>query len=154
MSKIVKILIAKNAGESLYPVNTAELEVGLGIVGDRYHKKEGTFSKALEKSGDFEVTLIAQEQIDQFNSSSGLAYSPEEFRRNIITSGVSVPSLVGKEFNIGHVTLKGVRLCEPCKYLSGLLGEVIMEKMMGECGIRAVIVRGGNINVGSLLSVC
>ena len=152
MSRLESILVAANAGDELKSVDKAELVSGMGIVGDRYYKKIGTFSEGLAKSGDFEVTLIESEQIDSFNLETSLDYQAKDFRRNLVTSGVSLEALVGVEFKVGNVVLKAVRLCEPCKYLSDRLGEVVMRRMMGKCGIRAVIIEGGEINVGNRLS--
>lgn len=152
MSNLKNILIASEAGKNLESIQKAELVPSHGIVGDRYYKKVGTFSEALSKSGDFEVTLIESEKIEEFNLHTGLGYTSKDFRRNLVTSGIDLAALVGSEFKVGEVTLKAVRLCEPCKYLSGLLGQVVMELMMGKCGIRAVIVKGGEINVGDTLS--
>ena len=151
MGKVEQILVAKNAGDKLFDVDKAELEKGFGIVGDRYHKKAGTFSKSLSKSGDFEVTLIDRTEIDTFNQTMGLNYLAEDFRRNIVTADISLPSLLGGEFMIGNTRLRAIRLCEPCKYLANLLGQAVMEKMMGKCGVRAVIVKSGKVSVGDLI---
>jgi len=148
MGIIEQILIAEKAGEELVSVKSARLEAGLGIIGDRYYKKAGTFSKALEKTGDFELTLIEDEEIECFNHMTGLGYQGRDFRRNIVTKNVKLNDLIGGEFVLGAVTLKAVRLCEPCKYLSERLGDTVMENMMGKCGIRAVILKGGSITTG------
>ena len=152
MGRVEKILIAKSAGDPLFEVDNAKLETGFGIVGDRYHKKVGTFSKALTKNGDFEVTLIERGEINAFNQAINSNYSAGDFRCNILTEGIHLSGLVGSEFIVGNTLLRAIRLCEPCKYLSNLLGEAVMEKMMGKCGIRAVIVRGGGISVGDRVS--
>lgn len=124
------------------------------VEGDRYFFKNGTFSEALEAKGDFEVTLIELEKIEAFNMVSNLDYSPGEFRRNLVTSGINLNELVGKDFTIGNVTLHGVRLCEPCAHLAGLLGESVMKHMLHKAGLRAVIIESGNISVGSKIAPC
>lgn len=137
------ILIAEGAGFDLISVPSAELEVGKGIVGDRYHLSKGTFSQ----SPDVEITLIEREEIDAFNQITGLGYEASKFRRNLVTTGVRLNDLVGQEFSIGHVTLKGMRLCEPCGYLAKLIGREVMQHMIHKAGLRAQIVRGGSIAV-------
>ncbi len=144
---VIDILTANKAGETLQSNTSANLHSGKGIVGDRYYSSEGTFSKALEGEPDFEITLIEQEQIDSFNQQTGFAYSAADFRRNVVTSGVNLNQFEGKEFTIGNVRLKGIRLCEPCAYLAGLLGPEVMEHMVHKAGLRAQILEDGFIHV-------
>jgi MOSC domain-containing protein YiiM len=54
---------------------------------------------------------------------------------------------VGKEFSIGSVRLYGIRLCEPCSYLAGLLDDKVMENMVHKAGLRAQILSSGSIYV-------
>ena len=153
MSGIVKdILLAEIAGADLVSSSTAVLETGKGIVGDRYYLSQGTFSERLQDLPDFEVTLIEQEQIDSFNTKTGLGYSGNDFRRNIVTSGIELNNLVGKEFVIGNVMLRGVRLCEPCAHLSAILGPEIMSHMVHKAGLRAQILVSGQIGISDLIN--
>lgn len=152
--KIEEILICENAGEKLLQKESASLVRGKGIDGDRYFHKKGTFSEALKDKGDFEVTLIEIEEINTFNTISGLGYSSSEFRRNLITSGIKLNELVGKEFTVGNVTLYGVRLCEPCAHLAKLLGQSVMEHMVHKAGLRAIVKGSGNIRVGCDIAQC
>ena len=150
MSGIVKeILIAGKAGESLFPVKEALFVPGKGIDGDRYFNSVGTFSEALQDSKDYEVTLIEREEIDAFNKITGLDYSNGLFRRNVITEGIRLNPLVGEEFSLGEIKLKAVRLCEPCGYLSDLIGQEVMQHMEHKAGIRAAIISGGKVAVGN-----
>jgi hypothetical protein len=154
MGSIVEILIAESAGDKLQSIEQAELISGKGIVGDRYFNQEGTFSEALKESGDFEVTLIESEQIIAFNQLTDLSYTAPDFRRNIVTSGINLNALVGCNFRIGNVEFKGIRLCEPCGYLAGLLGKVVMDNMVHKCGLRAIITKSGTINSNSSVRQC
>jgi hypothetical protein len=155
MNGIVKeILIAENAGDDLFPLKRAEFVSGKGIEGDRYFNSIGTFSEKLKESGDFEVTLIEQEEIDAFNNISGLNYSNSYFRRNIVTTGIRLNPLVGSKLSLGEVQLTVVRLCEPCAYLSDILGEEIMQHMVHKAGIRAVITKSGIAEAGNTVGQC
>lgn len=154
IGRIEKILICKNAGDELSPKENVVLVQGRGIEGDRYFFKNGTFSEALEAKGDFEVTLIELENIEAFNMVSNLDYSPGEFRRNLVTSGIRLNELVGKDFTVGNLTLHGVRLCEPCAHLASVLGKSVMEHMLHKAGLRAVIKESGNVSVGSNIAPC
>jgi len=149
---IQEILICENSGDNLQYVDEANLIQGRGIEGDRYFNKTGTFSKDLEGGGDFEVTLIESEEIDSFNKKTGLDYQSTLFRRNIVTQNIRLNELVGKQFSIGDTVLFGARLCEPCAYLSGLLGDEIMQHMVHKSGLRAIIQQGGIIQTGATIA--
>jgi len=148
MNGIVKdILITGNAGDDLVSQESAKLESGKGLVGDRYYLSKGTFSEKLDGTPEVEVTLIEQEEISAFNASTGHCYAGKDFRRNIVTEGIRLNDLVGKSFTIGGVELKGARLCEPCTHLSAVLGPEIMQHMVHKAGLRAQIIVSGTIKV-------
>lgn len=150
---LLEILTCSMAGEELSNKNEVMLVAGKGIEGDRYFRHQGTFSEQLMEAGDFEVTLIESEEIDRFNELTGLHYSPDRFRRNLVTAGVKLNSLVGKEFSLGEARLIGVRLCEPCAYLADLLGNEVMQHMVHKAGLRATIKLGARVSVGSTLAL-
>ncbi|MEL7085547.1 MAG: MOSC domain-containing protein [Cyanobacteria bacterium P01_A01_bin.3] len=147
--RLEAILIAADAGNDLLSIPSAELEIGKGIIGDRYHISQGTFSK----SSDTEVTLIEGEEIEAFNLITGLDYESAQFRRNLVTAGVRLNHQVGQEFSIGNVLLRGMRLCEPCGYLGKLIGRDVMRHMKNKAGLRAQILRGGTISVNDIIQL-
>ena len=155
MNGIVEdILICEKAGEDLNSIDTASMIQGRGIVGDRYYLKQGTFSEALEEKADFEVTLIEIEEIESFNRKTKLGYLPAVFRRNIVTKGIRLNDLVGREFKINDTILYGVRLCEPCAHLASILGDSIMSHMVHKTGLRAVVKKSGSVRLGSAVIQC
>jgi len=149
---IESILISGSAGGEMVSQSSVKLEIGRGIVGDRYYLSKGTYSRKLEKTHDFEVTLIEREEIDVFNQATGLDYGAAAFRRNIVTRGFRLNNLVGKEFSIGDLKFRGVRLCEPCAYLAELLGSEFLNLMAHKAGLRAQILVDGSIEVSD--SIC
>ena len=152
--KIAKLLISKDTQSDMLNVNQIVLEVGKGIFGDRYYNQEGTFSNKGEIEPDRDVTLIEIEKIDALNKEHDLNITAEDFRRNIVVSNCDLNSLVGKEFQIGEVVLKGLRLCEPCKYLSNKLdNEQVLSQMVHKAGLRAQIIKGGSIDLNSQVEV-
>ena len=135
-------------------VNQIVLEVGKGIFGDRYYNQEGTFSNKGEIEPDRDVTLIEIEKIDALNKEHNLDITAEDLRRNIVVSNCDLNSLVDKEFQIGEVVLKGLRLCEPCKYLSDKLNEKkVLSEMVHKAGLRAQIIKSGSIDLNSQVEV-
>ena len=70
------------------------------------------------------------------------------FRRNIITKGIQLNDLVGKEFLIGNIKLKGHRLCNPCRYLQEKLEQKnLVKKLLNRGGLRCEILTDGTISV-------
>jgi MOSC domain-containing protein YiiM len=152
--KIVKLLISKDPKSAMLKVNQIVLEAGKGIFGDRYYNQEGTFSNKGKIEPDRDVTLIEIEKIDALNNEHNLDITAEDLRRNIVVSNCDLNSLVDKEFQIGEVVLKGLRLCEPCKYLSDKLNEKkVLSEMVHKAGLRAQIIKSGSIDLNSQVEV-
>jgi MOSC domain-containing protein YiiM len=148
VSSIKNIFIAESNQSPMVSISSADLISGQGVVGDRYFKGTGTFSKQLAGLPDVELTLIESEEIDAFNNKLNYQFDYGEFRRNIVTTGVRLNDLVGKEFTIGNVRLKGIRLCEPCAHLASILTKDIMPELVHRTGLRVQILKDGTIKVG------
>ncbi|WP_419770095.1 MAG: MOSC domain-containing protein [Candidatus Marinarcus sp.] len=152
--KIVKLLISKDPKSAMQSVNQIILEEKKGIFGDRYCAQEGTFSNKGEVEPDRDVTLIEIEKIEAFNQACNQTTRAEDFRRNIVVSNCDLNALVGKEFQIADVILKGIRLCEPCNCLAKeLSNEEFLKNMQHKGGLRAEIVKGGSIDLNSQIEV-
>jgi MOSC domain-containing protein YiiM len=148
---VLNIYIAKNAGDKMIPLQQASLIPGRGIEGDRYYNEKGTFSEKLKDNPAAELTLIEKEEIDTFNDAQNLNIRDADFRRNIVTRGIKLNDLVDKTFSIGQVTLKGIRLCEPCSYLANTVNEQVLPHLTGRGGLRAQILSVGSIKVGEYI---
>ncbi len=118
-----------------------------GLEGDRYFTGTGTFSPSSPKP-DYELTLIQLEHVETFQSSSGRAFPARDARRNIVTRGVDLNALVGREFKIGDVLIRGIRLCEPCNYLAKQTFPDVLRGLVHKGGLRAQILSEGWIHVG------
>lgn len=114
MSTVHSIFIAPQATGETQSVAKAELIAGKGVVGDRYYLETGTFSEQLSGQPDRELTLIESEQIDRFNAEQGFSFSYGDFRRNIVTQGVDLNELAGKEFRIGSVRVRRFSVTGKC----------------------------------------
>lgn len=119
---------------------------GRGLEGDRYFLGTGTFSPQPQKP-DFELTLMEQEQIEAFARSSGLPFTAAHARRNVITEGLDLNALVGREFHLGEVLIRGLRLCEPCNYLAKISFPETLKGLVHRGGLRAQILSAGTIRV-------
>ena len=147
---ITSIHIATATGADMTSVSSAELQAGRGVVGDRYHAGTGKLSAKLSAKceDDWQVTLVEAEELDRFVAVEALDFGHSDFRRNIVTQGIRLNPLVGKRFRVDGIELEGVRLCEPCAYLAGMLSGRILPAMVGRAGLRARILTSGTITVG------
>lgn len=144
--RVFEIFIAKTACEKPTRTERAVLEAGKGIVGDRYHSGNGTFSEMLAGKPLMEVTLIEKEKIDAFNLKYGTQLGYAELRRNIVTLDIDLNALADKTFTIGNAILRGIKLCEPCPHLADVLLPEILPGMKNRGGLRAQILQGGTIH--------
>jgi hypothetical protein len=148
---VFQILTAESPHAAMSIRDSVRARPGLGLEGDRYFSGIGTFSPEPRKP-DFELTLIEVEQIEKFARETGLAFSPELARRNIVTRGVDLNALAGKEFMIGDVRIRGIRLCEPCTHLARISFPETLQSLVHRGGLRAQIVTDGIIRVGDSVS--
>ena len=144
MGKVVEIGIANIKGNKIQKVNKVEALKGKGLQNDR------KFSENNQKKR--QVTLIEIENINHFNNISNTNIHPVDFRRNIITENVRLNELVGKEFFVGNIKLKGHDLCRPCKYLQDKLKQNnFVKEFLHTGGLRCEILTSGKINVGDII---
>lgn len=130
----------------------AEVEAlpGKGLAGDRYCEQTGTYS---HRAGhEREVTLIEIEAIEALKRDYGIELDPGSSRRNIVTRGVPLNHLVGREFRVGEVTLRGIRLCEPCEHLEALTQRGVIRGLVHRGGLRAQVLTSGLIRVGDAVA--
>ena len=123
---------------------------GAGLEGDRYALKLGTFYKP---APDHELTLIEAEAIEALRRDYQVELAAGDARRNIVTRDVPLNHLVGREFAIGEVRIRGIRLCEPCDHLQKVTGKSLIKGLLHRGGLRAQILTQGTIRVGDEISV-
>lgn len=152
MAFVTRILIAESPSAPMTPRVKVRAVPGRGLEGDRYFRGIGTFSPR-PQTPDFEVTLIEQEKIDAFAAESGLPFTAMNARRNLVTEGVDLNALVGLEFAVGEVRLRGIRLCEPCSYLAKVSFPETLRGLVHRGGLRARIISEGVIRTGDAVVV-
>src|SRR5215813_1666287 len=146
---LVSICVAAKAGAPMESRQSAEAIVGRGLEGDRYCDGSGHWSKT--PGTGREVTLIEIETIEALEREKEIVIAPGATRRNLVTRGVPLNHLVGREFQVGAVRLHGRRLCEPCEHLEGLTTKGVLTGLIHRGGLRADIVSGGSIHVGDFV---
>jgi len=144
--KVLEIYIAEQ-GSKPVAQPAVQVEANKGIVGDRYFNGEGTFSEKLAGNRQSEITFIAAEEIDRFNVSQNEALGYGDVRRNVVTRGVALQELIGKEFTIGPAKFLGMEHCEPCAHLAATVNSKVLPHLV-HTGLRAAILQSGRIEVG------
>ena len=146
MGKVRGIGISKNIGNEIQIQSLNEVEViaGKGLINDK-HFKDGNEVRC-------QITLIEIENINYYNRISNTTIPAISFRRNIITEGIKLNELVGKEFIIGEVRVKAHDLCRPCKYLEESLKQKnIVKEFLRKGGLRCEILTNGKIFIGDII---
>ncbi len=143
--KVDSIHIASAAKAPMQAVDQVVAIPGVGLEGDRYALKTGTF---YQPQPEFELTLIEAEAIEAILREYKLVMTAGEARRNLVTRGVPLNHLVGQEFAIGSVKLRGIRLCEPCSHLEAITGLPVIKGLRHRGGLRAQILTESVIRVG------
>src|SRR5258708_36370845 len=123
---------------------------GQGLEGDRYFLAVGTYSDRPEPSR--EVTLIESEALEALARDYAQELPPGASRRNITTAGIALNHLVGHEFQVGAVKLRGIRLCEPCNHLEAVTGKEVRPGLVHRGGLRCQILTEGQISTGDPIS--
>jgi hypothetical protein len=133
--------VAASAGEPAQLLASAHALAGHGLEGDRHVVGAGTFPSGMPGSA---LTMIEAEVCESFDP----PLEPGEHRRNVVTRGIDLNGLVGHEFTIGEVRCRGMRLCEPCTVVQRYAGRPVLRALVHRGGLRADILRDGEIRVG------
>lgn len=144
---VEQIAIAPQAEAPMQIVDSVRALPGRGLEGDRYADSAGTFSPRGANRPGYEVTLFAAEVLDDL-AAEGVPTTFADTRRNVLTRGVDVNALVGREFHIGEVRLHGLRYAEPCVHLDRINGTPRLRALIHRGGLRADILRGGELRPG------
>lgn len=142
---VISINISPRAEGAMQSVNEARAVPGRGLEGDRYFFRQGTYYKP---QPDRELTLIEAEAIEALRNEFQVEYDLSASRRNVVTRGVPLNHLVGREFWIGEVKARGIKLCEPCSHLQRLSHPKVLPGLVHRGGLRAQILTAGTIRVG------
>ncbi|MCH8849617.1 MAG: MOSC domain-containing protein [Chloroflexi bacterium] len=140
---VKSIHITTAVGEEMTSVDQVQAVAGKGLEGDRYFASD---------KPDSQVTLIESEAIDAMAKESGVELEYGDARRNIVTQGVPLNHLVGREFQVGPVTLRGIRLNEPCNHLAEMTDRKVLRSLVHRGGLKAEILNDGAIRPGDTVS--
>ena len=138
MGKVLEIGISETESNEIVNVNEVEAIKGKGLIGEKHFKEDNK-----KRS---QITLIEIENINYYNKITGTKIPAIKFLRNIVTEGMRLNVLVGKEFFIGKVKVKAHDLCRPCKNLQESLQQKnIVKELLYTGGLRCEILSSGKI---------
>src|SRR5688500_18168068 len=107
------IFIAERSGRPMQSVMEVVGEVGRGLLGDRHCRPDPETTLATSCGSAApphhevqDLSLVEAEVLDALRDEHGIELHGDETRRNIVTRGVSLNDLVGRQFHIGTM------LCE------------------------------------------
>lgn len=125
-------------------VEMAEIEcvAGKGLFGDRFF--------GFKENYKGQVTFFSSEVFADVCRKLGVrGKSPGVTRRNIITRGVELNSLVGKKFIVQGVEFEGVSECSPCHWMNEAIAPGAEASLHGRGGLRARILTNGILRVNA-----
>ena len=144
---IERIFIRPPSGSPTIEQDSVRVVAGAGIEGDRYFD-------AHDEPGQ-NVTFVEAEAIEAFAMEHHRTIDPSATGRNIITRGVRLNELVGREFIVGSVRFRGVELCQPCLTLGEALATPtlpparVVRHWLHRGGLRADALSSGELSVGA-----
>lgn len=109
---------------------------GRGIDGDRF----------LDFKPDYkgQITFFAAEIYDELCARLDVwDKPPSAFRRNVITRGVDLNTLIGQEFEVQGVRFCGVAECSPCEWQDTAFAPGAEAALKNRGGLRARILTDG-----------
>ena len=138
MGKVLEIGISENKSNKIVNVKVVEAIKGKGLVGEKHFKEDN--------KKRCQITLIEIENINHYNKITGTTIPAINFLRNIITEGIQLNELVGKEFFIGKVKVRAHDLCRPCKNLQETFQQKnTVKELLYTGGLRCEILSSGKI---------
>jgi MOSC domain-containing protein YiiM len=116
---------------------------GKGIVGDRFFD--------YKKNYRGQITFFSCEVYRDLCRRLQVADKPPAvFRRNIVTRGIDLNTLIGSTFWIQGIEFTGIEECRPCYWMDQAFAPGTEELLKGRGGLRARIATDGVLRKASL----
>ncbi len=126
------------ADQPMLEVPKIECVAGSGIRGDRYFDHKPNYKG--------QITFFALETHDWLAEQLGIqGKEPIVYRRNVITLGVDLDTLIGREFEVQGVRFEGTEEARPCLWMNHAFGPGAEKALRGRGGLRARVLSDGFI---------
>ncbi len=121
-------------------VTSVACTAGQGLSGDRFC--------GFKENYKGQVTFFSSEVFAEVCQTLGVSgVSPGATRRNIVTRGVDLNTLIGKEFIVQGVTFAGVAECSPCHWMNAAIAPGAEAALHNRGGLRARVLTDGVLRV-------
>jgi MOSC domain-containing protein YiiM len=143
--RVVSLYIAPQPSKPMVSVDEVRAFADRGLEGDRFFRESWKAANRPDKA----VSLIEEETVQAASAELGAEAFSEKTRRNIVTRGVPLVQLLDREFTIGNVMMRGIRLFEPCNHLEKISKvSGIFRVLEHRSGLKAAILSDGVIRIG------
>ena len=123
-------------------VPSVECVAGRGIRDDRFLD--------YKKNYKGQITFFALEVFEELCRALDVPNaSPALLRRNVITRGIDLTTLIGQEFEVQGVRFYGTGECRPCYWMNRAIGPGAEDFLKGRGGLRAEILTDGTLRPSS-----
>lgn len=121
-------------------VDRVECGAGHGLRGDRFWDYKPDYAG--------QVTFFAEEVHRALLVELKPVPCPAAaYRRNVITRGVDLNELIGREFEVQGVRFSGSAECKPCYWMDQAIGAGAEKFLRGRGGLRARILSDGELTI-------
>ena len=147
---VAAIFIAQNSADEMISLSRVRAFADRGLEGDRFFRDSWSAVRRSDKA----VSLIEEEVLELAAKEVGVEALGKLSRRNVVTRGVALIDLLGREFTVGTIRMRGIRLFEPCAHLvqvSKLPG--IFKALKHRSGLKAAVVSDGEIRIGDAVGL-
>lgn len=141
---VARLFIAPEASAPMAEIDQIEAIARRGLRGDRYCEGRGFWSE----KDECEITMIAQEDLDDIAQETGIDFDKGAHRRNIVTRNIAMEGLIGKRFRIGQAKFAYERPRPPCLHLQTLTEAGVVKALVGRSGICVRCFHSGAVRQG------
>jgi MOSC domain-containing protein YiiM len=129
------------ADNLIIEVSAIDCVAGRGVWGDRFFDYKENYKG--------QITFFAWETYEAICRELNVRDKPPSaFRRNVVTAGVDLNELIGREFEIQGVRFRGTEECKPCYWMDQAFAPGANEFLKGRGGLRAEILSSGIVRAG------
>ena len=145
---VKEIFIAPASAQAMVGVPSVRAFADRGLEGDRFYRESWDAVKRSDKA----VSLIEDEVLELAAKEIGVEGIGILTRRNIVSRGVPLIELLGREFTVGNVRMRGIRLFEPCGHLVAVTKiPAIFKALEHRSGLKAAVLSDGEIQTGDAI---
>ena len=147
---VAAIFVTPQSASEMISVPEVRAFADRGLEGDRFFRESWNAVNRSDKA----VSLIEDEVLQLAAKELSMDSIGVLTRRNIVTRGLPLIELLGHEFTVGGVLMRGIRLFEPCGHLVKVTKlPAIFKALEHRSGLKAAILSDGVIRTGEPIAL-